>query len=370
MRSSILVLLLVAFYPNQVSATTAQDLSTRIVIDGDASDFDFDEWIIDGSTTFVEKPGDSRWGLDNDVRAVALTWDEARLYVAVSAVTANSTLMLFFDTGCGGVNDLKTAGLFRRNIEFGGIIPNLLVARDGLGRVDCNSPFDLYDPDRYESVRASSGVLELAIPWELVGDFVVDDQGVVVPASGRLLGVVVVVTGGVGTGAGDAAPDPSVVLENDSTRVAILNNYLRIPLDANGDGRLDVGVSPRAVATAAIASTEQTRQRLPVHVTIEEKVFSPEAGETLRFRVSLDPPDYGLPVFLTARVYSSNGHLVRNLFDNLQVGLSSGSFPDEWDGRDNHGGIVPGGVYILAVSGGPAAGRTKDTVKASFAVIR
>ena len=92
----------------------------------------------------------------------------------------------------------------------------------------------------------------------------------------------------------------------------------------------------------------------------------------LRFIASLDPPDYVLPVYLTANVYSSAGELLRNIYQDEPRDLSGGATPvvDEWDGRDNQGSLVPGGVYILSVSGGPGQGASKTTAKASCAVIR
>jgi hypothetical protein len=171
-------------------------------------------------------------------------------------------------------------------------------------------------------------------------------------------------------GAGDAAPDPSTALENDSTRVALLNNYVELPLDANGDGLLDIGVSPRNIASYGVAASENVRAVLPISVILKEKLIAPGTGASLDFLISLNPPDYQQPVYLTGRVYSSNGRLLRNLFHDEPHVLATGPVLKSWDGRDADGNIVPGGIYVLAVSGGPGKNASKNTVTASFAVVR
>jgi hypothetical protein len=376
----IMPLLLVCASP--AVATTARDLRATILIDGNTSDFSNDDWILDASTPFAERAGDSRWGRDNDISRIAVTWDEYHLYVAVSAATASNTLMLFLDTGCGGVGDLRSTAGVRRNIDFGGITPNLLlkVSRPSTGAaaalVDCRSPLGAIDPDRFSSrfVQDATldGALEVAIPWQVIGAFDRGAVGTQVPEENNLISILAAVTGGDGAGAGDAAPDPSVALDNDSTRVAILNNYMTLPLDADGNGLLDIGVSPRNVATVAVSTTDGVGSVLPLQVALERKVFSPEAGEVLRFRASLSPADYRQLVYLTARVYSADGHLLRTVLGDEPRDLSASAAAawDEWDGRDSHGRFVPGGIYVLAVSGGVGSGVTAEVVRSSFAVIR
>ena len=294
---------------------TAPDLRSRIYIDGRTGDFEQDEWVLDSTTRFREPPADSRWGRDNDIRAIAVTWDHFYLYVAVPAVTTDGTLMLFIDTTCGGVANLTDQDYFVRNVEFGGMTVNLLVrvdriaARPVAGFVDCTRPFNLIEHTRYESVYLQDGVtdgaLELALPWEILGDFERDSGVVRVPSRSAAIGIVALVTGGEGSGAGDAAPDPSVVLENDSTRVAVVDNHVIVPLDGDGDGVLDMGVSPREAASYAVSAGAQgtrARQVLSLRIPLEEKLYSPLRDAEARFPVTLDSPEYTEPVFVTARV--------------------------------------------------------------------
>jgi hypothetical protein len=294
-----------------------------------------------------------------------------------------STLMLFVDAACGGVDDLTTQEFFRRNIEFGGMSPNFLlrVNRTSLepiaGFVDCVSPFNLIEDGKYQSRYVQDGVsggaLEVAIPWEQLGDYERTGDGVRVPPGRPVLGVLAVITGGESTGAGDAAPDPSIVLENDSTRVAITDNHVRIPLDSDEDGFLDIGISPRAAATYAVSTDAQgtsVRQVFMLRIPLETKLFSPSAGVPAEFTVVLDTDDYTEPVYVTAKVFSSAGYTVRSLLNDEPVDFSAGKIGIEWDFKDDRGDTVGGGVYIIAVSGGAGSGTVKNTAKASFAVIR
>jgi flagellar hook assembly protein FlgD len=50
--------------------------------------------------------------------------------------------------------------------------------------------------------------------------------------------------------------------------------------------------------------------------------------------------------------------------------LSDGPVGIEWDWKDEQGNFVPGGIYLIAVSGGAGRGTSKTTAKASFAIAR
>ena len=81
-RSSVLFTLLLLF-PLMSLSTTSPDLRTRIGIDGKPIEYESDEWILDATTGFPEREGDSRWGRDNDIRRIAVTWDLHNVYVPI-----------------------------------------------------------------------------------------------------------------------------------------------------------------------------------------------------------------------------------------------------------------------------------------------
>lgn len=69
-------------------------------------------------------------------------------------------------------------------------------------------------------------------------------------------------------------------------------------------------------------------------------------------------------------MYSVSGELVRQLLNETPRVLSGGLVAEQWDGRDDGGAVVPGGVYIIAVSGGVAVGDANTTATVSLAVVR
>ncbi len=69
-------------------------------------------------------------------------------------------------------------------------------------------------------------------------------------------------------------------------------------------------------------------------------------------------------------IYSSDGRVVRKLREETPSEFASGTERVEWDFKDDRGGVVPGGIYIIAAAAGPGSGAPKNTVKASFAVVR
>ena len=366
MRSWLLVML--CLLPSASFATTAPSLTDRIAIDGWAADYAADEWILDATTPFAESARDSRWGSDNDVSALAATWDQAFLYFAVSGVTHDSELMLLIEHAPGGVSSLQSLDPFRRAISFHRFTPNLIVhARAGsnrarVGRIDAQTPLTVLPEGELATafVRTpdASG-LEIALPWQLVAG-----------PTGTLR-VLVVITGGDGTGSGDAAPDPGALLDSNRFRLAYLDNAVEVTYDANGDGNPDMGVSPRDAAVALNPQGSPEANVAALEVEVERKAFAPDEAEVVRFQVG---PAGGVTarLYLSARVYTADGRAVRALFENEARSFAAGATPawDIWDGRDATGTVVRGGIYIIAVSGGLSGGSVSDVERFSVAVIR
>jgi hypothetical protein len=354
------------------AATTAASLSDRIAIDGDLSDWAPDEWVLDADTTPYELSGDSRWGPSDDLVRVGVTWDANFLYLAVEFFGSSTSVLAALGHGPGGLATLDGAGVFRRVIDFPFAANVLALANERdvptIARVDDRSVLVLLDraqaPAAVRAPLESASGFEAALPWSMLS---LDDA----------LQLTLALTGDVGTGAVDAAPDPSVGLPettNPSSKArASLDRWLSIDTDADGDGAVDVGVSPR-VAVIVLASNDPSQYRydqVEVTLTASPRAFAPDRGEETAFTMSVHPGD---ELFITARVYSVTGALVRVLYENAARDVVNGSLAtsseDRWDGRDQEGRVVPGGVYVIAIEWGLVRGERAGRATAGVAVAR
>jgi hypothetical protein len=336
MKAAFLALLLLGISAI-CAATTAPDLSTRIRIDGSLDEYEFDEWVLDASTRFRELSNDSRWGTDNDISRIAVTWDLNYLYIAVEANNFSSILMTFLEHDNGGISDLVSAAALRRNIVFSRITPNLVIEANPAEPearavvVSILEPPHYIDPGLYRSrfyqPARGPGALEVALPWSSV-----------MPPSGSIR-VLAAVTAGSGTGVGDAAPDPSVLLQSRRTAQARLDNAITIPVDRNNDGEADIGVSPRGEASFSFT---QEKPRIPdtgFVIGLGRSAVLPDTGDPVKFWIEAVDLAEPAQFYLTCEVYSVSGNRVRVLFrDELRL-YEPGVTPpeDTWDGRNDSG---------------------------------
>jgi len=353
--------------PVATHATTSESISDRLRINGDLSDIAADEWVLDAGTSFPEDSDDSRWGSDRDLARVAVTWDHAFLYLAVDFRTRGESVMLLIESGPGGLRSLDGAGDFRRLLDVPGLSPTvLLLATPGsqprVARVDAAHPFQLVDRATAPAVLNArvdgTAALEVAIPWSLLN---LDEPSV------RL---VAVLTRETGTGAGDAAPDAQAPLPPDASRRALLDRVLAIRIDGDGDGVADAGVAPVArteVRTAATVAAYPEGADLNASVT--PGVIAPDRGDEARFRLSA-----GSALLTDTRgtctIWSVDGRRVRELAVSVPGSVSEASVT--WDGRDDAGNVVPGGVYVarIDVETTTAGGRRRERVNVGVAVAR
>jgi hypothetical protein len=77
-------------------------------------------------------------------------------------------------------------------------------------------------------------------------------------------------------------------------------------------------------------------------------------------------------MYMTCEVFSIDGKRVTVLFKNEPRTYQPGVSPklDQWNGRNAGGDIVPGGVYVINVSGGVARGATTHVSRKPVAVAR
>jgi len=366
----VLPALLIVFIPAICSGVTAPDLTSRVRIDGRVTEYTPDEWILDLTTDFRESDHDSRWGANNDVWRIATTWDENYLYIAIEGSFHDSALMAFLEHAGGGIPDLISAGTIRRNIEFSSVLPNIVIQANRaspdatVAVVSILDPLRYLDPSEYTSqyfqpVRGP-GALEIALPWSQV-----------LPLAGYIK-LLACVTGGGGTGSGDAAPDPTQLLSANHQALAFLDNAITVPVDANLDGQPDMGVMPRSVASFEFTQTEHVAGDGDVGLRLETNSFAPDAGEVLRFKVDAAGCDDPTTVYVSGAVFSVSGERVRALFSDEARVFQEGVEPqwDQWDGRDDRGEIVRGGMFVVLITGGASAGVVSSSAKQSAAVIR
>lgn len=365
-----LTLLVILLIPAPCPCVTEPDLGTRIRIDGQVTEYTDDEWILDGTTVFRESGRDSRWGASNDISRIAATWDEQFLYIAIEGSIHDSRLMTFLEYTGNGVPDMISAGPIRRNIEFFGILPNIVIQASrasldaSVALVSILDPLRYLDPggytSRYYQPARGPGAMEIALPWSQV-----------FPEAGYLK-LLACVTGGAGTGAGDAAPDPSERLSANHQALAHLDNAITLPVDDNGDGLPDMGVMPRAAVSFQFDQQAPAAADGEVILRLEQSSFAPDEGEVLRFKVDATSASDPVTWYVSAEVYSVTGERVRVLFRDESRVFQSGVEPpwDQWDGRDDRGEAVRGGVYVLLVTGGASPGTASSSAKQSAAVVR
>ncbi len=386
-------------------AVTARDLGSRLVIDGYTTDFTDDESVFgfnEAEDALEEPINDSKWGSNDDLNQIRITWDARNLYLAGEGRIWDNNMMLFIDSVPSlGLSDLTAVNSWRRNIYFdttsvaagGGFGPDLfaatwdrntsprLIIRDGERHVlDREVSSGLYSASATFDQGNNGRSMEVAIPWRTVflgpvglgtRDTVMTVDGVrdtihIFPPGTKLKLCGFITAGGDGTGGPDSGPDNTRGLSNDSGVAAYLDNWAIIDLDrlddtglgrGGPDGVADWGVEPR--------SRVSFRFRPPINadlnfglseVNLDRPAFRPDAGEHVGFKVVLtptpDPTNDFVQIFkmpLSARVYDMRGRLVRTILDHQsRFALAmEDAVLDRWDGRDDNGTIVPPGIYIL-----------------------
>ncbi len=422
-------------------AVTGDDLTDRIILNGYSGDFEEDESIFgttlrdvsgDGVPEVVseERDNDSKWGFNNDLNQIKVSWDAENLYVAVDGIAWDNNIILLFDYLPGGLDKMTELNSWRRNFTFSnGFFPDFFFATwDGnttpqiWRHTGAENTVTQIDNEEFETVAsfaqgAEGRSMEARIPWtvlyademdrgwsEAVGESTyvlpagISDYpafgGTTVPRVLRLCAVVT--AGGDGTGGPDSAPDNFGGHSISSSDLVGIDNYAIIPLDltyyvTNMDRQIystdDLSTGEVIVDTFANDGMPDlkgvnVKQRLsflsqpPIQgitfdfndIVFDRPILSPEEGDILEFKMKLDPDlrEEGRNVSVFAEVYDMDGRRVKSLFE---WGISTVALPGSigtWDGRDETGNFVPGGIYLLRTVVEPGPG---SLVKA-FSVVR
>ena len=368
--------------------------------------------INDSLNVAEESDVDSRWQ-DNDISQIFFTWDADSVYFGGNGVINGNNMIILFDVGnpnpgilastgtaFDGLAEMTQLNSWRRNFVFTtGFRPDVFGATwDGntaprmLSAVSANQVLDeqpvgsATGEGRFRSQASFQGTqsgraMEFAIPWWKFLDFAapdglerrfvpeLNDTISVLPEGIRYIKVVGVITaGGDGTGGPDSAPDNLGGHEVDGAIQVTIDNWAIIDVDAvndvtghsGSDGLPDFGISPRDRVRFVVRPPVVPLRFEFDEFRFDRPYFAPDRGEEARFTFSLKP---ALPesqafrrVQLSAALYDMRGRLVRQLYrkesaNNPPRPAVDPVNPaiDRWDGRDDDGRIVEGGVYLLRV---------------------
>ncbi|MCC6651362.1 MAG: hypothetical protein IT348_09475 [Candidatus Eisenbacteria bacterium] len=413
------LLLLVCAAP--ALAATARDLSSNIRIDGFADDFAIDEAIF-GYNEIVGAPeepwDDSKWGSNEDLNQIYITWDAKNLYIAATGVIWNNNMVVLLDVINGrGLESMVAINSWRRNFQFdtvgsalgngfapdlfgatwdGNTQPHLIVQLDG-NRVDDQ----VVGPTFRASASFSQGnlgrAMEFAIPWQSVflasaglgtKDTLMTVGGITdtlhfFPPGTKIRIAGVITAGGDGTSGPDIAPDNLGGTTDNSSALVFVDNWAIVDLDllddtglGNGgpDGIADWDVSPKLRTSFRVRPPFLSKQFSASQITFDRPAFRPDAGERIRFSFQLDQPvnpndpaDANRVFGITAKIFDVRGRLVRTVVDPTRSALDpTNESIDQWDGRDDAGQIVAAGIYVLRLT---VTGSTKRATR-SFVVVR
>ncbi|OGF13017.1 MAG: hypothetical protein A2W00_11890 [Candidatus Eisenbacteria bacterium RBG_16_71_46] len=388
-----------------VTASTARDLSGRMRLDGFTDEYTAGEVVFGRNAAAGNVPeeadDDSKWGTNNDIRQLRITWDAKHLYLAGEGNTWDNNMVLLLDTIKGhGLRTMRTLNSWRRNFTFdttgfgagraqfmpdlfsgtwdGNVAPRLLIVLDST-TVDDQVPGTLFQAAATFLRDQPNRAMELVIPWRTVflasagfgtRDTVMTVGGVrdtfhLFPPGTRIRVAGVVTAGGDGSGGPDAAPDNTRGMSQDSNAEEIIDNYAEIDLDRVDDTGAGRG-GPDGVADWGIEPKERVSFRYPPPILglrfslqdarLDRPAFKPDLGDRIRFGFTLAPRldpnlqiDQIRTVDVTANVFDMNGRFVRNLYiGDTRLALSPlSSDRDVWDGRDERGMLVTPGIYIL-----------------------
>jgi hypothetical protein len=346
-------------------ATTAPSLSDRIHVDGVLDEYAADEWVLDATSALAERPDDSAWGSADEVTRVALTWDHDFLYLAVEGRALEAFLSLVVSNRAGGLRSLEEAGDFRRAVELPGLPVNLIALAapervPDVARADDSHPFALVAgsalPRAVAGVRGGVVGFEMAVPWSML-------------SLTNPVRVVAAITGQVGTGAGDAAPDAHTALDDDRFARAVLDRHLVFSADSDGDGVPDDSVSTRDVAAVQGGTTPASSSNdAEVRLDVVKRAFAPDRGEYAELGFEVESG----AVFVNLYVYSLEGERVRFVNEQFpDVHVTAGSMVSVlWGGMDDNGAIVAGGTYIVVADWGYSRGEHSGRAKAAVVVVR
>lgn len=263
--------------PLTAAAKSEPDLGARIWLDGLALEYEPDESLFGESASGAphESKEDSRWGEAHDLNQIRLTWDRRFLYLAAEGVISGDALLVLVDAAPHqGLMTMNNVTQWTRHIDFSSAFtPDFLAATpDGGSRAQLlmhvsstpgqlvNLPHAVWFLSAATFQQEAVGrATELMIPWTTVfanderGPAVVRDtlmdgvfQRIVFVPPFTTLRIAGLVTGGDHMSSGpDVAPNNAAGCPDTAAGVLLVDNWVELLVDADGDGLPDMNASPR-----------------------------------------------------------------------------------------------------------------------------
>ncbi len=349
LRRGLFFFILFTFSLSSIHATTGDDLSDRIIINGFSDDFMDDErlFIKEPLAESQELDDDSWWGEYNDVKQIDLTWDLTYLYVAIDACCWDNNVIYYLDVYPSyGIQDMLNLNTWKRAFKFYGNNPDFFLATWDTNdnpqfwkmREGSSLQADEVSVEDYSTYNTGNlgRAMEAAIPWEVI----YYDSLHTMKDFPNLKMLAVITTGSDNLGGPDVIPNNLGGMPSDGISTSVLDNYVEICVDSTGDGSPDIGISPKERVTFY---KTPPFEEIPLNVISvkfpDGKVFAPTKGEKLTFQLTLNR----ISAF-KVEVYDVRGEFIGNA---ELIDLENQDW--EWDGKDKNGNEVPFGIYILRV---------------------
>lgn len=344
------ILILCYMIPLFLSALTATDLSSRVIIDGYSTDFASDEAILTESDgALLEYNDDSRWGTYNDVRMIKLTWDAQYLYVAVDACSWNNNVLLMIDAfPDAGVVNMSDLGSWKRAFRFYRTNPDFFLAT-----WDTNSTPQFwrmrsgstYEADQVSVISVSTfntGNLGRSMEAQIAWSDIYYDANHAMADFPDLKVVALITGGGDNTSGPDVAPDNFGGMPNESSTTAFIDNYAGINIDTDNNGVPDMGISPRdRVFFVKKPPLDPVSLKVSTMSFPNGKVFNMSRVTTHPIKIT---PNRAAS--FTVEVYNMEGTAMANAVLVSEDPLTREQLWN-WNGLDRDGKKVPFGVYII-----------------------
>ncbi len=348
----ILLFALFIFIYSFAFSQSAPDLSDRIVIDGYSSDFQPEERLLidplPNCPTPLESDNDSKWGIYNDVRGIDVTWDANYLYVAVDACSWDNNTILFIDIYDDyGIRNMLDLNTWKRAFKFYNSNPDFFLATWDTNtspqfwkmQTGSETQADQLTIEAYSSLNTGKldRSMEAKIPWNIL--YPQENMQDAIKNNPTIKFIAVITSGSDYKSGPDVAPDNLGGMPSDANKSVVLDNYVQINIDPDGNGIPDFGVQP--------AYNTVFYKRPPIKPTtlkIEKvnfpngKVFSPYR-QSLVFNIQTNR----ISPFHT-KIYDINGKYI-----GKAKSIEGEDLSWKWDGKDKTGKIVSSGVYIILI---------------------